>query len=265
MISKPIFPTDLHKKTAEIVYGFFAKLSNIDTVLVVNSCARGQAVPESDLDFAILVKEETSTVEITDIEQEWLKFSMQDLTILNYKKSSPFAHLHLDLIKGIYTPQTIEIGEPWDYFEIEIGNHICYSAPMGNQGDYFNRLQNKWLPYYDENLRLQRFNATINACHYDLGHIQIFVKRELYFQAFDILCKAFQEFLQALFIAKRTYPIAYNKWIKYQVIELINEPDLYPLLSPILSISTIESSEIIEKVKSLRNLLNSLKYTNNDS
>lgn len=264
MFLKPIFPTELHKKTAEIIYDFFSKISTIDSILVVNSCARGQAAPESDLDFAILVKEGTESSEISDIEQKWLKFSNNNSTISDYKKLNKFNHIHLDLINGIYTAQNIEIGEPWDYFEIEIGNHICYSAPIGSKGNFFNKLQEKWLPYYDENLRLQRLNMTINAFRYDIDHINIFIKRELYFHAFDILCKAFQEFLQALFIANKTYPIAYNKWIKFQITELLNKPELYPLLSPILSISCIESNEIIEKSKQLSDLLNKLIDTNSD-
>ena len=97
-----------------------------------------------------------------------------------------------------------------------------------------------------------------NACEYDLSHIPFFIKRGLYFQAFDILCKAFQEYLQVLFIANKTYPIAYNKWIKEQVVNWLNKPDLYPKLSPILSVNNIESIEINDKAKMLRELLDKL-------
>lgn len=127
---------------------------------------------------------------------------------------------------------------------------------MDSAGNYFKELQNKWLPYYNEKLRLQRLKMTRNACEYDLDHIPFFIKRSLYFQAFDILCKAFQEYLQTLFIANKTYPIAYNKWIKEQVVKWLNKPELYPRLSPILSISNIESNEINDKTKMLRELLN---------
>jgi hypothetical protein len=112
------------------------------------------------------------------------------------------------------------------------------------------------VPYYNEDLRLQRLTMSRNACEYDLEHIPLFVKRRLYFQAFDILCKAFQEYLQTLFIANKIYPIAYNKWIKEQVVKWLNKPDLYPKLPPILSVCNIESNEIIEKANMLRQLLN---------
>ena len=249
------FPTKLHQDTAELTRDYFLKNSNVDTVLVVNSCARGQAVPESDLDFAILAKPGTPVNELKNIHTGWLTYSANQPTVLNYKQLTPFAHLHLDIIDGNYVPAIIEAGEPIDYFEIEIGNQICYSAVMGTAGSYFKELQKKWLPYYNNDLRLQRLAMTRNACNYDLDHIPFFIKRGLYFQAFDILCKAFQEYLQALFIANKTYPIAYNKWIREQVVKWLNKPTLYPKLSPILSVCNIESKEVNEKAKMLRELL----------
>lgn len=254
-MNKPIFPTKLHDDTAKVVHNYFSGLLDVDTVLVVNSCARGLAVPSSDLDFAVLAKPNISSNEIIALEKAWTLFSETEQTILKYKKSSQFAHLHLDVISGNYTPTILEVGIASDYFEVEIGNQICYSAPMGVIGTYFQELQNKWLPYYNEELRLQRLEMTRKACEYDLNHIPIFIKRGLYFQAFDILYKAFQEYLQVLFIVHRTYPIAYNKWIKEQVAEKLNMPELYLQLSQVISVNNIESNEINEKAKLLRNLL----------
>jgi predicted nucleotidyltransferase len=265
MTFKPTFPTKLHKDTAELVRDYFRSIPYVDTVLVVNSCARGQAVPESDLDFAILVKPYTTPNEIENIETTWQTYSESQPTVLEYKKSNPFAHLHLDIINGNYTPTILEVGVASDFFEIEIGNQICYSAPMDKAGSYFQELQNQWLPYYNEELRLQRFEMTKEACIYDLNHIPFFIDRELYFQAFDILCKAFQEYLQTLFIANRTYPIAYNKWIKEQIVKWLNKPELYPKLSPILSVRNIESKEINDKAEMLRELLDNLTTETNAS
>ena len=94
-----------------------------------------------------------------------------------------------------------------------------------------------------------------DACRYDLDHVPFYAGRGLYFQAFDRLYKAFGEFLQALFIARRTYPIAYNKWIREQVVELLQLPALYPLLPPILEISQLESLQVVQKAAMLRDLL----------
>ena len=67
--------------------------------------------------------------------------------------------------------------------------------------------------------------------------------------------KAFQEFLQALFVARRTYPLAYNKWIREQVTEWLSLPRLYEELPPILSVRNIESPELGEKADASRTLL----------
>jgi predicted nucleotidyltransferase len=260
MILKPTFPTILHQNTAELVRDFFLNIPQIDTVLVVNSCARGQATPDSDLDFAILVNPDTTISEIQKIEATWLNYSVNQPTFLEYKKSNQFAHLHLDIIDGKYSPAVIEVGEPIDYLELEIGNQLLYSAPIGNIGLYFKELQNKWLPFYEEELRSQRLAMIRNACEYDLNHIPVFIRRGLHFQAFDILYKAFQEYLQALFIANQTYPIAYNKWIKYQIVNLLHKPDLYLKLPPIISVNNIESNEINDKAEILWELLKDLTY-----
>jgi len=259
MVCKPVFPTKLHLDAAEIVSDYFKNVPETDTVLVVNSCARGQAVPESDLDFAILVSSDTTAAQINIINEAWQTFSGSQPPILKYKQSNSYAHLHLDIIDGNYKPAILEPGEPGDSFEIEIGNQIVYSAPMNNAGPYFQELQHKWLPYYDEALRSVRLAAIQNACKYDLDHIPLLIKRELYFHAFDILAKAFREYLQALFITHRTYPIAYNKWIKEQIVNWLGKPRLYQKLLPILSIINIESDEMNRKGEMLLELLDNLE------
>jgi hypothetical protein len=93
------------------------------------------------------------------------------------------------------------------------------------------------------------------ACAPDLDSIPFYLGRRLYFQAFDRLYKAFQEFLQALFVARRTYPLAYNKWIHEQVAERLALPKLYEELPPILSVGNIESPELGHKAAGLRALL----------
>jgi hypothetical protein len=254
----PVFPTDLHKDVAEIVSNHFLQLNITDTILIVNSCAHHHAVAESDLDIAVLAKENISADQISEANKKWLEYSAAHPTILKYKNSNRFRHLHLDIINGIYTPSIIEPGEPIDFFEVEIGNQICYAAMMYDSGKYFKQLQQKWLPYYDENLRLERLKTITVECSYDLDHIPFYIKRELYFHAVYILHKAFEEYLQALFIARKIYPLAYNKWIKYQLVDLLKMPDLYPQLGPALSIKNIESNEVNNKAEMLYELLSNI-------
>jgi hypothetical protein len=74
-------------------------------------------------------------------------------------------------------------------------------------------------------------------------------------QAFDRLYKAFQEFLQALFIAHRTYPLVYNKWIREQVTVWLDLPELYVELPRILEVSQLEGDGICQNASHLLALL----------
>ena len=92
-------------------------------------------------------------------------------------------------------------------------------------------------------------------CLNNIEHIPLYVDRKLYFQSFNRLYNAFQEFLQALFIYHRKYPISYDKWIKEQIIEILKKTKLYPELVKILEINNLESKEMTQKSKDLQRLL----------
>src|SRR6476620_1004761 len=99
-MNAPVFPTSLHSITADVVHDFFSKRKQVDTILVVNSCARGQAGPESDLDFAILVSPSSQPQDITDLEKAWNDFSFNHPIVQKFRNSTKFSHLHLDVISG---------------------------------------------------------------------------------------------------------------------------------------------------------------------
>jgi hypothetical protein len=104
-------------------------------------------------------------------------------------------------------------------------------------------------------LRQQRLNKVRWYCLNNLNHIPLYIERGLYFQSFDRLYNAYREFLQALFIARRMYPIAYNKWIREQVEEILGLPELYGELSHLFEIKQFESYEIAEKAREVEQLL----------
>jgi hypothetical protein len=253
------FPTPFHRDAATIVRDYFSKVHHTDTILLVNSLARGQGVPESDLDMVILVHHGTNVSVMSDMINDWTTFSKNQSVIQNYLKLHPFAHLHIDIINGEFNPGVIEVAEPINYFEVEVGNRVCYAAPLGNAGPHFLGLTEKWLPYYNDELRWQRLSASIDACKYSLSYIVALVNRGLYFHAVEILFKALQQYLQSLFIAKSFYPISYNKWIKEQLVNMLDMPELYEKLPPILSITNIESDEPANKSHIIRHLLEKLE------
>jgi hypothetical protein len=227
----------------------------VDTVLVVNSCARGQGTPESDLDMNILVRPGLPEADLNALEAVWRAELAANEALRRFRASGDHAHVHLDVVRGEFVPETWDDGGGPDGFELGIGNLLAYGAPLYESGPHYQQLKAAWLPYYSEELRLQRLEMARLACHYDLEHVPFFVRRELYFQAFDRLYKSFQEFLQALFIARRVYPLAYNKWIRMQVEEWLGLPEVYAALPGLISVSNLQSRELVDKASALRTLL----------
>ena len=255
-MSSPLrFPTPLHQEVAELARDFFSSHAYVDTILVVNSCARGRAVAGSDLDMAVLLTPTAPNQEIQSLTVKWQRLMATEPKAHRFRSTGRFAQVHVDVFDGRMLPTVWDDGGGPDCFEIEIGNRIAYAAPLDEVGAYFRQLQSQWLPYYEEDLRLSRLAMVREACARDLEAIPFYMNRGLYFQAFDRLYKAFQEFLQALFLARRTYPLAYNKWIREQVADWLALPELFPQLAPVLSVRNIESPELGEKADALRALL----------
>lgn len=254
MTADKLFPTSVHRDAAEVIVAHFAHVPGVDTVLLLNSCARGMGTPQSDLDAAVLV-DGLDSASIAHLQARWEAFYATDSTLQRLYRLGRFTAVHLDIIEGKYEPAVWDDGGGPDAFEIEIGNHIAYSAPLWRNGPKYEALRATWLPYYDETLRQQRLAMVRTACLYDLDFVPFYVGRRLYFQAFDRLYHAWQEFLQALFIARRVYPLAYNKWIRLQVADWLQLPALYAELPYILEIGRLESDELIDKAAYLRRLL----------
>lgn len=107
-------------------------------------------------------------------------------------------------------------------------------------------------------MRQRRLTEAKRYCLNNLDHIPLYVKRGLYFQSLSRLWQAFQEFMQALFIARRTYPIAYDKWIREQVVDILGLPELYPQLTRLFEVGRLESHELAGKAQDLGELLDDL-------
>jgi predicted nucleotidyltransferase len=249
------FPTPLHEEVANLACDFFAKRPLVDTVLIVNSCARGKATPQSDLDIAVLSVPGATAQEIEQLDAAWRSFADTDQQVTEFRCSGRFAAVHLDIFDGRFTAADWDDGGGPDAFEIEIGNRVAYAAPFGEPGAHFQHLQTRWLPYYGEELRARRRQMTRAACVADLERASFYVNRNLHFAAFDYFYKGFREFLQSVFIARSTYPLSYTKWIREQVAEILAMPDLYRELPSLLSVNDFESAELGENIMRLRQLL----------
>jgi hypothetical protein len=177
------------------------------------------------------------------------------VAIQNLYQVGKYSVVHPDFISGDFTPGEQDESAGPDDFELQVGNFLAYSIPLWQGSDYFTQLKEQWLPYYNEELRLQRLEKVRWFCLNNLRHIPLYIERGLYFQSFDRLYNAYQEFLQALFIARRTYPIAYNKWIHEQLVEILELPELYEQITHLFEIKKFESTEIADKAREVEELL----------
>jgi predicted nucleotidyltransferase len=185
------FPSQTHGRVAELFTGFCENRKIVDTVLVVNSCARGRATVQSDLDMAALVGPGTSAIDVAELEESWTRFASRNALVAQLMEMGPFCKLHIDFFDGQFVPAVWDEGGGPDTFEIEIGNRIAHSSVMREPGPYFKELSNRWLPYYENELRTDRLGMVRRACAYHLDYVKVLHERSLHFHAFDQLYKAF--------------------------------------------------------------------------
>lgn len=255
MKTGPIYPTQAHQTAADVIKEYFVSNYKIDAVLLVNSCARGKATRDSCLDIVVLAKPDESRSPLRDLEAGWEELEKSNQVIKDLYKVGKYSVVHPDFINGVFIPREQDEAAGPDDFEVQIGNFLRYSVPLWQGSDYFTQLQGQWLPYYNEDLRAQRLERVRWFCLNNLHHIPPYIERGLYFQSFDRLYNAYLEFLQALFIARRTYPIAYNKWIREQVEGILGLPELYEQLTHLFEIKKFESIEMADKAKEVEELL----------
>jgi predicted nucleotidyltransferase len=249
------YPTPEHGRAAEAVTAFFSEHGDVEAVLLTCSCARGKATPDSCVDIVVLVSPETLAAKRPALEREWREFYPHQEVFQKMLRVGAYSHVDLEFHDGRFEPPEHGWTTGADEFELAVGNIAAYSVPLWERSDYYRRLREKWLPYYDEELRRSRLQMVHRYCLNNLHHIPVYVRRGLYFQAFARLYHAFGEFLQALFMARRIYPIAYDKWIKEQIEDILELPQLYRELPNLFEIGRFESGELGEKGTRLEGLL----------
>ncbi|MBV8830134.1 MAG: hypothetical protein JO108_12980, partial [Acidobacteriaceae bacterium] len=166
MTSEPTFPTPVHRQAAQIVIDFSMSLP-VETVLLVNSCARGTAIAERDLDIALLIRPDLSLERRRSLERMWRQCYEDDPVFRELERQSSFARLHVHYFDGQWRPERWDDGGVPDSFEIEIGNRIAHAIPLWEGSDAFADLCAQWLPYYDEALRLERLQMVRDACPFE--------------------------------------------------------------------------------------------------
>jgi predicted nucleotidyltransferase len=245
------YPTHAHERAAAAITAFFAARDETDAVLLTNSCARGRATPDSCLDMQVVVRPDA----VAAMEEEFERFAARRAEIVDLGRAGRFSDLHLDASDGVVTLEPIrEEGISWS--EVSVGTFFVYCVPLHVNGDRYERLRSEWLPFYEDGRPRERLDAArLFVVENNLARIAWYVSRELYFQAFDRFYRAFQGFLLGLHVARRTYPIAYDKWIREQVAGNLGLPELYEQLPGLFELERFESRALEQKAAALLGLV----------
>ncbi|MFX0170238.1 MAG: nucleotidyltransferase domain-containing protein [Candidatus Hodarchaeota archaeon] len=245
------YPTVEHEIAAKKIVELCSRDRQVMSILLIGSCARGKASKDSCLDVVLLVSEKT---EISRVREHFERLFQRIPEIVQLREAGKYSQVDLIVSDGKIEAQERDWTSGPDEFELEIGNFFVYSDVLFDREKYFDTMKQPYLPFYAETLREQRLAQVKMYMYNNLDHIPLYVQRGLFFNSFSRLYNASKEFLQALFISKKVYPISYDKWIKEQLVEVLKEPKLYREFVKLSEIKNLESEELIQKADQLRTL-----------
>jgi len=249
------YPTPEHADAAAAVVEFFTGRGGVKAVLLTCSCARGRATPDSCVDISVLLASDLPVEDRRSLERDWTREYESNRVYQRLAGVGQYSHVDLDFTDGIFKEPSHGWTSGPDDFEVDIGNLLVYSVPLLECGARLGDLKREWLPYYGDDLRQRRRQIVTRCCVNNLRHVPLFAKRELHFQAFKRFYNALGGFLQSLFISKRVYPIAYDKWVKEQLVEILGLPEVYQTLVDLMTMRRFESDELVGKASSLEEML----------
>jgi tetratricopeptide (TPR) repeat protein len=248
------FPTPAHEQAFWEAVEFFKNKKSVLAITLGGSVMRGQGSYDADVDIDVFVKDEK---EINDLGKE---FDTAGPEIVNRARKQGGTGrffdigLHLRLLDQKPHERSWTTGP--DEYEIELGHSFVYCKLIFERNGSWTKSREKYFPYYDEDLRMKRLKEITKYCLNNIEHIEPYVKRGLYLQALKRFHNAIEEFLQALFISRKVYPIDYDKWVKYELTEILKLSKLYKEIVSLYEIKNLESNELIEKGARLTQLFN---------
>lgn len=243
-----LFASPTHQRAFAIVRDMFWVEPQVMAVSITGSAARNEGAFDSDLDFNLFFADGAPVEAIMGRVETTLNREIRSRRGLDVGR---FFDVDLHAAPTVIVPQPRGWTDGPDDFELEIGNIFVHQMLIFERENYFTQAQAAYLPYYSDELRAQRLALALKFCRNNIEHIEPFVRRGLYFQAFRRLYDATLEFLQALFISKRFYPIAYDKWIKKQLVEMLDMPELYVHFVTLYEVQKLESNELTLKGQQL--------------
>jgi Nucleotidyltransferase domain len=227
----------------------------VDAVLLVGSCARGWADEGSDLDLAVVVTPSVGEAERQALLRAWEASGARAEAAHILRPLVRYSDVEIDLIDGKFQPTPRGWTSGPDEFELELGNYVAHSTVLFERDARVQTLRDRWLPFYEESLRTERLKSVRTYCLNNLDHVPWALGRGDRFHAFHRLYHASQEFLQALFISRRTYPLAYDKWVAKQLGELLGLAELAPELETIVGARQLDAAMLRGNAGMLAELL----------
>lgn len=247
-----VFPTKTHQEGFEKAVEFLKKKREVLAISLGGSVARGQGAYDSDLDVNFYVQ---NWGKVDGVKKEYEKFYSRHLRpLLKRKDVGGFFDITINERHLNPGPQPRHWTSGPDEFEVEVGNSFAYVILIDERNNTFSKAVKKFIPYYSESLRKKRLKEAVKYGLNNIAHLEPFARRKLYDQIYKRLYDARKEFLQALFISKRKYPLDYDKWVKYELEEILGMPEVYKKLVPLYELKKFESNEMVRKGENLKEL-----------
>jgi predicted nucleotidyltransferase len=255
------FPNRDYEKTLTRVVDYFKEYPGVYAIALTGSMARGKAVEGSCIDLYTFLSKKHRERLASTINSRTRAYSRMGGQVCYYQGDVEggveFGKVRVDLsfTDGDFKHEhenSFDITR--DELETTVGNLLCYSVLLYQKGRQFQRLKQKYLPFYNDALRKTRLRGTAEEFRYKTWKTKWLAERGEYTSALDALLEARRIFLQHLFIKQRKYPIDYSKWLKEQCTQILRMPKLYQELAQTINGLRLTKKGILEKSQLLEEL-----------
>jgi hypothetical protein len=249
------FPNQEYRLVLERVCEYFKRYPGTNAIVLTGSLARGKAVDGSCIDLAVFLDKKAFASLGSTADRRAKAYARLGGAICyhsgNVEGGVSFGDIRVDLIftDGRLDPrQQDSYDVTRDEFETTVGNLFVYSVLMYGKGGAYQRLRERYLPFYGDRTREIRLQATATEFKHKTWKARWLAQRGEHAAALFSLLEAQSIFMQHLFIKERKYPIDYVKWLREQCEEILRMPDLYRELTSILEGIKLTRDGVTERV-----------------
>jgi predicted nucleotidyltransferase len=255
------FPDENYRAVLMMLVEYFREYSGVYAIVLTGSLARGKAVKGSCIDLFVFLHAKHLRLLASTINSRIEAYSRLGGQVCYYEGKIEggieFGDVRVDV--G-FTDGSFNCSHEYSFditrddLETTVGNLLVYSVLLYQEGKQFQRLKQKYLPFYDDALREIRLRGTAEEFDYKIWKTKWLAERGEYFAALEALLEAQRIFLQHLFIKERKYPIDYVKWLREQCSQILAMPELYQELAQIVDGIELAKNGILERSDLLEKL-----------